>query len=419
MKVERALAVPARGGYFNEDLDAIGRGAPRDGFVYTGTPVSAGFTRIQMPSEAVSIVLLLDSGIAVCGDAMSVEYAAAGGRRGRFESAEQLPLIQEVCAFLEGREITGFLVMCDALERQEFDERLHRPAALYGFSQALLKAVAVSRGATCAEVLATELQTQLATAPIPIYVQTGDERHTNVDKAILKRADVFPHGLINDVDTKLGHRGELLADYLEWIVGRIRRFGDSSYQPELHFDVYGLLGRIFDHDPERIAGYLADLERSADPFTLCIETPVLMDDRDAQIAALAGLRRALDARDSAVQLIVDEWANDLDDIRAFVDADAAHMINVKSPDVGSVARSAEAILECWAGGVRPILGGSCTDTDVSARVTAHVALATSPAWVLARPGMGVDEGLQIVSNEMARMLALIDARAAAPHRGAA
>jgi methylaspartate ammonia-lyase len=418
MKVARALAVPARGGYFNEDLDAIGRGAPRDGFVYTGSPVSDGFSRIQMPSEAVSIVLVLDSGVAVSGDAMSVEYSAAGGRRGRFESAEQLPLIQEVGAFLEGQEITSFLAMCDALERQEFDRRMHRPAALYGFSQALLNAVAVSRGTTGAEVLATELQNQLATAPIPVYVQTGDERYTNVDKAILKRADVFPHGLINDVDTKLGRRGELLADYVEWVVGRIRRFGDSDYHPELHLDVYGLLGTIFEHDAERIADYLADLERTAAPYTLCIETPVLMDERDAQIAALAGVRRALEARESTVQLIVDEWANDLDDIRAFLDAGATHMLNVKSPDVGSVARSAEAILECWASGVRPILGGSCTDTDVSARVMAHVALATSPAWVLARPGMGVDEGLQIVANEMARTLALIDARTAAAHRGA-
>ena len=33
-----------------------------------------------------------------------------------------------------------------------------------------------------------------------------------------------------------------------------------------------------------------------------------------------------------------------------------------------------------------------------------------PAWVMARPGMGIDEGLQIVHNEMARTLAVIQAR---------
>jgi methylaspartate ammonia-lyase len=418
VKVERALAVPARGGYFNEDLEAIRRGAQRDGFVYTGSPVSPGFTRIQMPSEALSIVLWLDCGVAVSGDAMSVEYSAAGGRLGRFECAEQLPLVGEMCEFLEGQEVTGFLAMCDALERQDFDPGLHRPAAMYGASQALLQAVAISQHKTCAEVLAEQLQTNLAEAPIPIYVQTGEERYTNVDKAILKRADVFPHGLINDVPTKLGRRGELLAEYLSWVVTRIRQFGDASFRPELHLDVYGLLGTVFDHDPERIADYLADLGRRAEPYTLCVETPVLMNERDAQITALAAVRRALEARANGVQLIVDEWANDLDDIRAFIDAGATHMVNVKSPDLGSVARSAEAILECWASSVRPILGGSCTDTDVSARVMAHVALATGPAWVLARPGMGIDEGLQIVSNEMARTLALIDARAGDARGGA-
>jgi methylaspartate ammonia-lyase len=418
MRIERALAVPGRGGYFNEDLEAIRAGAERDGFIYTDRPVSPGFARIQMPSEAISIVLMLDCGIAVSGDAMSVEYSAAGGRRGRFRCAEQLPHVAAVCEFLEGQEVTEFLALCDALERQDFDPTLHRPAAMYGASQALLQAVAIKRRRTCAEVLAEEFETDLAERSIPIYVQTGEERYANVDKAILKRADVFPHALINDVETKLGRRGEILADYLSWVVSRIRRFGDTDYRPELHLDVYGLLGTIFEHDSERIADYLADLGRRAEPYALCIETPVLMKGRDEQIEALAAVRRALEARASAVQLIVDEWANELDDIRAFIDADAAHMVNVKSPDLGSVASSAEAILECWAGGVRPILGGSCTDTDVSARVMAHVALATRPAWVLARPGMGLDEGLQIVSNEMARTLALIEARAEAARGGA-
>ena len=77
------------------------------------------------------------------------------------------------------------------------------------------------------------------------------------------------------------------------------------------------------------------------------------------------------------------------------------MVNVKSPDLGSLTRTVQAIRQCWEGGVRPILGGSCTDTDVSARAIANVALGAGPAWVLARPGMGIDEGFQIVHNECA------------------
>ena len=117
--------------------------------------------------------------------------------------------------------------------------------------------------------------------------------------------------------------------------------------------------------------------------------------------------RELKRLGSSASLIVDEWANTADDIEAFVAAEATDMVNVKSPDLGCLTRAVEAIRECWDGGVRPILGGSCTDTDVSARMVANVALGAGPAWLLARPGMGVDEGFQIVHNEMHRVLALI------------
>jgi methylaspartate ammonia-lyase len=43
-------------------------------------------------------------------------------------------------------------------------------------------------------------------------------------------------------------------------------------------------------------------------------------------------------------------------------------------------------------------------------VSAHIAMACGAVQVLAKPGMGVDEGMMIVGNEMARVAALIDAR---------
>jgi methylaspartate ammonia-lyase len=57
-------------------------------------------------------------------------------------------------------------------------------------------------------------------------------------------------------------------------------------------------------------------------------------------------------------------------------------------------------------------GGTCNETDRSAQVTAHVAMACQATQVLAKPGMGVDEGLMIVGNEMARTAALVRAREA-------
>ena len=53
-----------------------------------------------------------------------------------------------------------------------------------------------------------------------------------------------------------------------------------------------------------------------------------------------------------------------------------------------------------------ISGGTCNETDRSAQVCVHVALATEPAQMLAKPGMGMDEGYMIVYNEQNRILAL-------------
>jgi methylaspartate ammonia-lyase len=111
-----------------------------------------------------------------------------------------------------------------------------------------------------------------------------------------------------------------------------------------------------------------------------------------------------------VQIVADEWANTLDDIRAFVEAQAADMIQIKMPDLGGVHNSVEAVLACKAGGVGAFLGGSCAETDLSARVTVHVALATQPSLMMAKPGMGVDEAMSLVQNEMTRTLAWISAR---------
>jgi len=410
IRIAKALAVPAWAGYYNDDLAAIRNGARRDGMFYEGAAVTTGFDSIRVAGEAASIVLVLDTGQTVVGDAVSVAYSGAGGRQTRFRHAEQLPLMKSFCETLEGQPIRGFLELSDWLEAQPFDNpTLHRAAVEYGVSQALLHAVAEVRRLTCAEVLADELGIQLATDPVPINVQCGDERQLGVDKAILRRADVLPQGLINS-DDLVGPQGEQLQQYVSWIVGRVKKYGPAGYRPEFHIDTYGLLGKVFGHDSQRIARYIAGLAERAEPYAFCLETPVLMDSRAAQIEQFGAIRHELKKVGSTAQLVVDEWANHLEDIRAWIEADATDMINVKSPDLGSVGNAARAVLACWQAGVRPILGGSCTDTDQSARTISHVALATRPAWILARPGMGIDEGFQIVHNEMIRTLAIVRAR---------
>jgi len=92
-------------------------------------------------------------------------------------------------------------------------------------------------------------------------------------------------------------------------------------------------------------------------------------------------------------------------VAAFIKQSACDMIQIKMPDLGSVANSIAAVAECRRAGIAAYLGGSCAETELSARVAVHVAIATQADVQLAKPGMGVDEGLMIVANEQTRLLA--------------
>jgi methylaspartate ammonia-lyase len=56
------------------------------------------------------------------------------------------------------------------------------------------------------------------------------------------------------------------------------------------------------------------------------------------------------------------------------------------------------------------LGGTANETDHSARICTHIALACRPDFMLSKPGLGVDEALMIQRNEMGRTLALLQAK---------
>ena len=201
---------------------------------------------------------------------------------------------------------------------------------------------------------------------------------------------------------------------LRWLKERIGDLGGPKdhYRPTIHLDVHGALGQICENDLGRVLGQLYALELAAQPYPLRIECPVMMESRASQIETMKTLREYVRFRKMHVQLVVDEWANTLDDIRAFVDTQAADMIQIKMPDLGSVHNSVEAVLTCQAGNVGAFLGGSCAETDLSAKAAVHVALATRPDIIMAKPGMGVDEGVSLVQNEMTRTLAWIQARGA-------
>jgi methylaspartate ammonia-lyase len=111
-----------------------------------------------------------------------------------------------------------------------------------------------------------------------------------------------------------------------------------------------------------------------------------------------------------VGLIADEWCNTLEDIKLFADVAASDYVQIKTPDLGGINNTIEAVIYCRSKNMGSSLGGTANETDHSARICTHIGLACSPDFMLSKPGLGVDEALMIQTNEMARTLAILATR---------
>ncbi len=412
MKILDLVCVPALTGFYVDDQAAILAGATHDGFDYVGTPQTPGFTSIRQPGEALSVMLILDSGEIAHGDCAVVQYSGVGGRDPLFNALESKAIIESsIAPILIGHEIKEFRSIAAEIDNLSVDGKRISAGIRYGITQALLDAVAKSKKVTMAEVIQDEYATGIPISIIPMHTQSGDDRYTNVDKMILKEAGVIPHGLINNVESKLGKNGEIFKEYVGWVRDRVLEIRkNQNYSPVLQFDVYGTIGDIFNSDVEKCADYLVEVSEFAKPFQLRIEHVIDGKSVEGQVKVSKALRNALAKRGSSVQISVDEWCNTLEDIKLFVEAKAADVIHVKMPDLGGINNTIEALLLVHANGLGGYCGGTCNETDRSAQISAHIAMACGAIQILAKPGMGVDEGMMIVGNEMARTMALVERR---------
>ena len=404
------LLAPAKGAFFYDDQAAIRSGAQHDGFDYSGTPVTAGFERIRQPSTALSIGLVLDDGAIAWGDMVSVQYSGAAGRDPLFDPAKMGEQTKEIVRpRLIGRSADDAAANCEVA----FADHENGPLPLaikYGVSQALLAAAAHAKRCTAAQIVCEIFGRPLPTCAIPIFAQSGDERRLNVDKMILKGVDVLPHGLIN-ASEKFGPDGQNFCDYVEWVASRAKQLGGDSYRPKLHFDLYGWIGLGFSKDPIEVAAFVARCSDLVPDFDLLIESPVDYGDRQEQIDQFAKLVEAMHRIGTSAKIVADEHCNTLADVRDFCDAKAAHIVQVKTPDVGSLLDTARAIEYAKRSSIGAYSGGTSAETDVSARACVHVALAMQADMMLAKPGMGVDEAICIVGNEQSRALAQLSLNA--------
>lgn len=414
MKIIDVVCSAGRTGFYFDDQRAIKKGADHDGVFYIGTPITEGFTSVRQAGESISVMLVLEDGQVAFGDCAAVQYSGAGGRDPLFLAKDFIPVIDKyIKPQLVGKQADNFRELCAMMEAIEVDGKRLHTAIRYGLSQAILDAVAKASGRMMCEVVADEYGCEVSKQPIPLFTQSGDDRYDNADKMIIKGATVLPHALINNIDTKLGRKGEKLAEYVAWLRDRIlNNRSNADYNPVMHIDVYGTIGAAFgNNNYKEMADYIEELGKIAKPFKLRIEGPMDCDcDRETQITALAGLTKELDDRGCDVELVADEWCNTLEDIKLFVDNKAGHMVQIKTPDLGGVNNTIEAVLYCKEHGIGAYQGGTCNETDRSAQVCVHCAMATQPVQMLAKPGMGVDEGFMIVYNEMNRIIAMRKAK---------
>ena len=414
MKIKDVILTKSYTGFYFDDQKAIKQGAGHDGFMYLGEAVTEGFTAIRQAGEAISIQLILEDGSVALGDCAAVQYSGAGGRDPLFIAEEFIPFMEKhIVPVLIGADVSKFRPLAEKLDTMEVEGKRLHTAIRYGLSQAVLNATATARRITMAEVIRDEYGVEGDVyEPIPVFTQSGDDRHDNADKMIIKQADVLPHALINNVETKLGKNGEILLEYIGWLRDRILKYRTrEDYAPVFHMDVYGTIGLAFNYDVDKMFNYLLKCEETAKPFRIRIEGPIDTGDREGTLKYEKILTSMLNEAGSKLEIVADEWCNTLEDIKLFADEGAGHVLQIKTPDLGGVNNVAEAIIYCNQKGVGSYCGGTCNETDQSAKTTTNIAIACRAIQCLAKPGMGVDEGYMIVKNEMNRVVASANRRA--------
>jgi len=400
MKIRSLQASAGIGGYYWRDQEAIARGAQRDGFLYKGEPVTPGFDKIIQVSSTVLLTAVADDGREIHGDCATVNHAFRSGRQGLPIAADLISQAEgPIAEWLATSDLSKFRPLAERLDDIELHGQPLHMALRYGVSQVLLQAVAAHRRITMAEVLADEFGLKLARKAAPLLGSCGGSWYENVDKAILRELPFFPQTAMVRLDQL-----DALPEYAAWIAKRVREIGAPGYRPNLHFDLHGLLSLRVNDDIDAAVRYLTDIEKACSGYDVLFEDPLDAGNKRDQIALNKALKGALAGAGSKIRLIADEWCNTRQDVEDFVGSGCCDLIQIKMPDLGGVDNTVRACMTCTAGGVGIYLGGSCNETDISARVSAHLALVVAPTEVLDKPGLGLDEGVMIVTNEMTRTI---------------
>ncbi len=408
MIIKDVVCAVGQSGGFNRDRVAIKAGAVPDGATYLGKPMQPGYRQIVQPGSTVLIQLRLEDGQVAMGDCVDVIAGGVQGRDPLFVAADHVGWMNdELPRLLKGRDISKFKAHADELDLHRRNGQALHTAVRYGLTQALLSAAALANHEPMACTIAREYGATLATKPIPILGSSGTHDHVALDRIILKKVDILPHSSFYVVEKDIGLKGEILLAYAKRVANRIKEIGEPGYRPAIHLDCYGTIGELFNNDLDKIGSYFGEIREAVGGLELMIEAPIIMKTRDEQIDIYRQLCAVVKRQGHGTQAIVDEWCNTLQDVIDFTDAGAGDMLQVKMPDLGGINNAIAATLYARRKGMGISLGGSLNETDLTSRISAHVALASQPSYLFAKPGSGGDLGFMIQMNEMVRTLALV------------
>lgn len=395
-QIDSVGMVEGIGGFWIADQEAVQSGAQADGFFFKGKTTSPLFAAVRTPSVAYCIALRLPGGHRAYGDCMTVANLGLGGRPDPLR-VDALPAIRDaVVQRLQGARFTGFRDACRMLD--EWPASLGGRPVAYGMSQAFLNAAALTSGMTPADVLRHEYGITETYDRPGFAASCGPDWYKNADKAIARGVSMLPHAAMQTAD-----ECRRLPEYASWLVQRIGEIPSApGYKPDLHFDFHASLGRLLDNDEAQMVDYLADVVNRAKGYQVYFEDPLFARSAPEAAERNASLRRRLEASGLDCRLIADEWANAPGEMALFTKNQAVHGIQIKVPDNGSLAITIENLRLCQRDGLLAYLGGSCNETDISVRTTVHVGLAFGAWRLFTKPGLGIDEGLMILTNELNR-----------------
>jgi methylaspartate ammonia-lyase len=382
MRIKSVICSVGRSGYMHRDLMAMKAGARQDGFVFHGKPLSPGVKKIVEPGTIISVMLELEDGQIAFGDCADVILAGVAGRDPAFYGEEHVDYVRnEIAPLLKGRDVSKFRANADEFDRHRRGGKPMHTAVRYGITQALLHATALSHKKTMAEIIAAEYGSTVSRTPIPILASGHKDDPLQLDRTILKRIDLLPHASFTIVKDHVGLEGEKLLAFAGNVSKRIREIGDADYKPRMHLDVYGTLGELFGMKLEPLADYLGRLQQAAAPYGLLVESPIIAKTQEEQIASFKKLRALLKEKGIAVGLIADEWCNTLEDIKLFADVSASDYVQIKTPDLGGINNTIEAVLYCRSKKMGSSLGASA---PTSGSPAPRISCCPSRGWASTR-----------------------------------